>query len=874
MIQRVSLLIILFCFSSIALGQQLQEKHFQLDIDSLLTKVYENVNLSVLPTNYLIDKSVWVEDPGRYTGNRYKDSIGSIHTWKRLCRGLLESCVKKDNGVIRIVDKLNSLKNDKSDTVSIGCIYTTYNRIRADALEKKLILQKGINLYDYPGRTSSPYETKLLFSAGALTQPRQSDVIFILEKKLFISTSRDTISKIQIDWGNEQELQDIHFDQPIPIHYTNAGEKIISLKITTSNKMTYESRFTIHVPDSNTYTLRDGSGSFTPDYSLRLKQRTDDCSAPRGAYCFEGMGYVFLGCDKVLDKPIIVVEGFDDTNSIGWLDMLNQYNLKNLLNTVHDYGYDVVLLDFEDARRDIKRNAAVLKALINLINTIKTGQHELVVMGASMGGLVARYALTQMEKESVDHNVRLMMCYDTPHQGATIPLGIQKITEAIKFVRHFDDFFKDVKEFSNEWEALNSDAAKQMLVYHLDDKRDVLYDDFREELKDMGNYPQRCRNVAIFDGSNNQSATPTSSSLVKLVPGDKIFEIDNSSWWHNIEVQMWAVPDPTQGSQKVARAKIDIRITPWVKINVYNSEWTYSGTQPYDNAPGGLLYSQYSIASALSGLGATTFDRDYHCFVPSVSAIDLDPSVSSNLFYNIQSNNVVVNGLTPFDAIYGKNSNSLHVRLNVNLASIIINEIQPVNLYLYNQTVSSDKDFRANRNVYVGYNSTDNFVIKNNAHVSVQAGKGIVIGSGFKMEEGSTFEAKLVNPPDGCPSIGPLGIKADDIEIELPSILTMRSDEKKNSNIDIKVNTDSVQIYPNPAEHYIYIQYTHHDPIDVCMVSIHDGWGRLIKWIDRRKSVLPGTLSWKVDIAELPRGIYYCTVRTEKSKIVKRISIE
>lgn len=63
MIQRLSSVIVLFCFSSIALGQQIQEKYFQLDIDSLLTKVYENVNLSVLPTNYLIDKSVGWKTP-------------------------------------------------------------------------------------------------------------------------------------------------------------------------------------------------------------------------------------------------------------------------------------------------------------------------------------------------------------------------------------------------------------------------------------------------------------------------------------------------------------------------------------------------------------------------------------------------------------------------------------------------------------------------------------------------------------------------------------------------------------------------------------------------------------------------------------------
>ncbi len=48
------------------------------------------------------------------------------------------------------------------------------------------------------------------------------------------------------------------------------------------------------------------------------------------------------------------------------------------------------MLDFKDGAAKIQANAMVLRALIDTINAMKVTHNELVIIGASMGGLVAR----------------------------------------------------------------------------------------------------------------------------------------------------------------------------------------------------------------------------------------------------------------------------------------------------------------------------------------------------------------------------------------------------------------------------------------------------------------------------------------------------
>ena len=98
-------------------------------------------------------------------------------------------------------------------------------------------------------------------------------------------------------------------------------------------------------------------------------------------------------------------------------------------------GYDIVILNAPVYTTDgklidggadyIQRNALVLVELINFLNAEKVGDEELVVLGPSMGGLIARYGLSYMEQNSIEHETRLYISFDSPHRGANIPCVAQ-----------------------------------------------------------------------------------------------------------------------------------------------------------------------------------------------------------------------------------------------------------------------------------------------------------------------------------------------------------------------------------------------------------------------------------------------------------------
>ena len=67
----------------------------------------------------------------------------------------------------------------------------------------------------------------------------------------------------------------------------------------------------------------------------------------------------------------------------------------------------------------------VLIALIQELNAQKEGDEELVILGPSMGGLIAQYALAYMEQQGLPHETRLYLSFDSPHRGANIPISLQ-----------------------------------------------------------------------------------------------------------------------------------------------------------------------------------------------------------------------------------------------------------------------------------------------------------------------------------------------------------------------------------------------------------------------------------------------------------------
>ncbi|MBL0046476.1 MAG: hypothetical protein IPP32_00015 [Bacteroidetes bacterium] len=165
---------------------------------------------------------------------------------------------------------------------------------------------------------------------------------------------------------------------------------------------------------------------------------------------------------------------------------------------------DIMFVDFYDGADYIQRSAIVI---VEILNTIKARQasggyaHQpTVVLGASMGGQTARYALDYMEQHNLKHCVRNYISFDSPHNGANIPISLQQWLE---FFAHNGRNGGSISAQQQLIRKLNRPATRQLLVKHYDDGNSYTFTDrinYQAEIDGMG-FPQKCRKVAVACGS-------------------------------------------------------------------------------------------------------------------------------------------------------------------------------------------------------------------------------------------------------------------------------------------------------------------------------------------------------------------------------------
>jgi len=414
-----------------------------------------------------------------------------------------------------------------------------------------------------------------------------------------------------------------------------------------------------------------------------------------------------------ITKPFIFVEGFDPLNNQGFQDYINVYNnnflLSNpsaaLLKTLYDNSYDVIMLNFNNANDYIQNNAMLLIALINTINQIKVDQTDnMVVMGFSMGGLVARYALTWMEANSQNHHTRLFISHDTPHKGANFPIGLQKF----------------VQDFSNKTSWINMagpfllnslnyalPAARQMLVYYYANSTDGIARpsndkiNFFNELFNLNpsnnGYPSRPLKVAISNGNYS------GFNQTNLNNNDKILSFDYwkknegefcscSTWyliWH-WNCDQYCYSFASDHITATVRAGFS-DANPLEEFNVYSlgrhnigcsgtsiplggngSQHFSSANYPYDIAPGSYspVFMDQLAQTITSNFCFNLTYKNNTCFIPTISALDLNIDLATPFDPNASK------CISMFDFVYANSTQNIdHWNLNDGASNFIINHL-------------------------------------------------------------------------------------------------------------------------------------------------------------------------------------------------------
>ncbi len=192
--------------------------------------------------------------------------------------------------------------------------------------------------------------------------------------------------------------------------------------------------------------------------------------------------------------PVLMVEGFDPLNE-NYPE--KYYNLTwDLVNSdLYPNGYEVFILDFNDAGRDLRLNADVVLKAVEKVHEI-CPNYKIALAGLSMGGLVSRYALSKTEHQSDTHPVGLFLSYDSPQNHAHISPELQD------WIKGQDDNEDAIKMLQDNLKAM---TAKQMLWYNTYDADHTLSNEFFDEINLLNGdgYPDDCLNASLTNGNLN-----------------------------------------------------------------------------------------------------------------------------------------------------------------------------------------------------------------------------------------------------------------------------------------------------------------------------------------------------------------------------------
>ena len=575
--------------------------------------------------------------------------------------------------------------------IPLSLLIADFETIKSAELENKNVFLNEANKIVISSSAKNVLDqNQVNLLAAILGKTKDKEVTFNLKNDLIFNASKRVVDFIEIK--NNSIWTKINIDQDFTLNFNENGLKSIPYKIHFTDGTVISQSFSLEVQ----YQKRaENKGSQLQPNVVTSISSTIPYKGYGETTAFNGIGEYEIFLDTVngvLDKPIFLVDGFDpgDTrNTSAIYEFLNYGTNQNLGDLIRAEGYDIIVLNFPTYARPnsstiidggvdyIQRNAMILVELMNQINAQKVGTAKNVVIGPSMGGLISRYALRYMEQNSLNHDARLYLSFDSPHLGANVPLGFQHLFNYMAF-----GALEDVTMQGIVNGMLKSPAAREMLLDHFEghlqsgsttefDSSKLLpvgapnyRTPFQNELNAMG-FPQATRNVAISNGAGNGTMTGT--------PGMSVMNHTfNTSSTQRAIINLNFTPLKNQTAE-ISHFKGQQWILFW--ITFYESAASVkspAATDSLDSAPGGR-FNLNEFAAAANGSPMLTEFIDnlnimYFNFIPAISSLGI--TNTNNYYSSISSSST-----TPFAAYSVPTVNEDHVTLNSENVLFALNEI-------------------------------------------------------------------------------------------------------------------------------------------------------------------------------------------------------
>ena len=775
------------------------------------------------------------------------------------------------------------------DAIPIVAYGLRYESFKSYAIDSGMVELQNGELKLKKNLSTNPFQEKTYWNAGiGFNKFKEKDTVSFILPKEFMFTNlmgMDSINSISINFDDGKGFINVNTDSLISTYYLNSGDKVISMRFADNKGNYYYAKTTVVVykikqncfpfpskaPWQDDLIIINDPVTHNP-YQVPVDYMLKSNRAYKNIY---GFGKVYVKYHEGYDpqnpkfkKPLVFIEGLDfgevpgmgeysynklkttiKLGSAGWPTLWGcdeRFRLQNaepVLEELVEEGYDIIMLDFYDGDTYIQRNAYLLEELINRINQNKEGNDQIVLIGASMGGQVARYALTEMEANGIGHCVRLFCSFDSPWNGANIPMGLQA------FLHYFayDGMSSGARIKLNQ---LRSPAPKQLLMYHIDKAMysyastssssqiiDVeidfldpkngaadLFYSFQNDITQLGHHPIKSRNIAILNGNNNG---------VKLFgDGAQFLHYDTDCFWLDQKANIYA---GTTSRSLVADLNTGSPFKGiWTKRFYVNN---YNGA---DNCPGSKRDDFSTLADEISD-AVSENDCDHNplvmqanfSFIPSTSALSLNNSLLNFQIDNIHNVSSFLTGLTfmesyvsinsPEDHVYASEKNMQWLKREILLGEDVLKKQAGLLTKQWNNPLEnkhlSGVEIGSGGHLYLNANQPhyDEALALNNVNVPIKDGVSkVFLGSNCS---GSN---QLSVSPGGVFELGESYTFAGDPHLNIAELTLLEGSEVILNGGELRLNRDSKIIVKKGAKLRVN-ENSVVDLVDKAQIVIEDG---------------------------------------------------
>lgn len=717
--------IFLLCFF-LALNSFAQTHEQFKNLDKEIKDAFTSLDKNRVITGFLSDYSLELVSLKDYSGHLTDSNYVSFETLKMISE-TMQSASVTGMTVKQISSCIPSLSATfRNHYMPISIAAYKYNSFREDALTAGLINYDGVNVSDkyINGMWVDPYEYNTLFGFSPYMNVVSDGHLTFSFKNDWISTNIDDSISFEFDAGDGHGYRTVRNGSAISVNY-EVGQHVLRMRMQIREKEAIEIR------ESHSYITvissqainRAPASIITPDFT---KTFVGDLTPGYAFTSSADISILYAEGRTSLRKPLLVVEGFDPLAGISEYETTLSSFMDNIPSSRFDISeYDIVYVDWKDSFAPIQANASVLKKIIAWVrdNTDADGG-KCVLLAESMGGLVARYALCDMERHEEHHNVATYISVDSPYLGVNVPLG------AVYGVQHLFEMLEDANEsflvdmflsltgsyekaktaYNSALHMKDAPSIRQMLCNYVNSNYvldNTMFNELQEEFLDMG-FPKgddghSLVRLAISNGGNN--TVNTIDKFLSIEARASMSELSSIAMdllffpgliLNTIDVSLLGVVGILPGNRSIM---FECYIYPYISPNslIYEDQLRYrkkgliwrktktlfkhSDYSPQTGIPmdyvNGSLYSlekkPLSNSGGIKHIGSYSLSADYTekiVFVPTVSSICYQNGRFSESDYNrsFSSSNLNISN-TPFDACYLNSVASEHIDISCDMWS-------------------------------------------------------------------------------------------------------------------------------------------------------------------------------------------------------------